>query len=94
MQGFFLLLNCRGRSITVCKQIGDFGMARDLEESEYYIMSKKGPLPLKWTAPEVNIKLGDILSVINFYCRHLTLESTPLSVIVTVMEWYCMRFGL
>ena len=29
-------------------------MARDLEDSEYYIMSKKGPLPLKWTAPEVN----------------------------------------
>ena len=29
-------------------------MARELEEeSEYYIMSKKAPMPLKWTAPEV-----------------------------------------
>lgn len=35
-------------------QIGDFGMARDLEDSEYYIMSRKGPQPFKWTAPEVN----------------------------------------
>jgi serine/threonine protein kinase len=34
-----------------CK-IGDFGMARDLENSEYYIMSRRGPMPLKWTAPE------------------------------------------
>ena len=28
-------------------------MARDLEDSEYYIMSRKGPMPFKWTAPEV-----------------------------------------
>lgn len=33
-------------------QIGDFGMARDLEEDEVYI-SQGGKMPLKWTAPEV-----------------------------------------
>ena len=34
-------------------QISDFGMARDLEESNYYI-SQGGKIPVKWTAPEVN----------------------------------------
>ena len=33
-------------------QIGDFGMARDLEESNYYI-AHGGKIPVKWTAPEV-----------------------------------------
>ena len=33
-------------------QIADFGMARDLEESDYYI-SHGGKVPVKWTAPEV-----------------------------------------
>ena len=35
-------------------QISDFGMARDLEESNYYI-SHGGKIPVKWTAPEVEI---------------------------------------
>ena len=34
-------------------QIGDFGMARDIEgESDYY-RSHGGIIPVKWTAPEV-----------------------------------------
>ena len=33
-------------------QIGDFGMARDLEDENYYI-SHGGKIPVKWTAPEV-----------------------------------------
>ena len=37
-------------------QISDFGMARDLEESNYYI-SHGGKIPLKWTAPEVGKSL-------------------------------------
>ena len=36
-------------------QIADFGMARDLEESEYYI-SQGGKVPVKWTAPEVGLE--------------------------------------
>ena len=35
-------------------QISDFGMARDLEESNYYI-SHGGKIPVKWTAPEVEV---------------------------------------
>ena len=35
-------------------QIGDFGMARDLENETYYkVQSKGGKIPVKWTAPEV-----------------------------------------
>ena len=33
-------------------QIGDFGMARDLLEDNYYYMHG-GPIPVKWTSPEV-----------------------------------------
>ena len=33
-------------------QIGDFGMARDLEDENYYI-SQGGKIPIKWSPPEV-----------------------------------------
>jgi len=33
-------------------QIGDFGMARDLLEDNYYYMHGE-PIPVKWTSPEV-----------------------------------------
>ena len=32
-------------------QIADFGMSRDLQETDYYVASG-GKIPLKWTAPE------------------------------------------
>ena len=35
-------------------QIADFGMARDVSDDTYY-MSTGGKVPLKWTAPEVNL---------------------------------------
>ena len=35
-------------------QVGDVGMARDLEEDSCY-MSKGGLIPVRWTAPEVRI---------------------------------------
>ena len=40
----------------MCTQIGDFGMARDLEEETVYF-SQGGKMPLKWTAPEVHTSL-------------------------------------
>ena len=43
-------------------QISDFGMARDLEESNYYI-SHGGKIPVKWTAPEVEIPFVSHLQV-------------------------------
>ena len=43
-------------------QISDFGMARDLEESNYYV-SHGGKIPLKWTAPEVGNNLSKVILV-------------------------------
>ena len=37
-------------------KISDFGLARDLEEENYYI-SNGGKIPVKWTAPEVILVL-------------------------------------
>ena len=34
-------------------QIADFGMSRDLSDSDVYV-SQGGKIPIKWTAPEVN----------------------------------------
>ena len=34
-------------------QIADFGMSRDLIDTNYYIASG-GKVPVKWTAPEVH----------------------------------------
>ena len=33
-------------------QISDFGMTRDLEAEQYYIVGKGRQIPVKWTAPE------------------------------------------
>ena len=39
-------------ALSLYTQIGDFGMARDIEgESDYY-KSRGGIVPVKWTAPE------------------------------------------
>jgi hypothetical protein len=35
-------------------QIADFGMSRDLADTNYYV-SHGGKIPVKWTAPEVAI---------------------------------------
>ena len=38
--------------MTTHMQIADFGMSRDLSDSDYYV-SQGGKIPIKWTAPEV-----------------------------------------
>lgn len=47
------------RNVLVCDgspkytvKIADFGLARDLQESDYYRKSTNGRLPIKWMAPE------------------------------------------
>ena len=42
---------CARLNVTDNKQISDFGMARDIADTNYYIMSS-GKIPVKWTAPE------------------------------------------
>ena len=39
-------------NLRVMQQIADFGMARDVEDNDYYV-SRGGHIPVKWTAPEV-----------------------------------------
>lgn len=43
--------NCMVSKDLVCK-IGDFGMARDIYETDYYKIGRKGLLPIRWMAPE------------------------------------------
>ncbi|XP_017876202.1 insulin receptor-like [Ceratina calcarata] len=43
--------NCMVSKDLVCK-IGDFGMARDVYETDYYKIGRKGLLPIRWMAPE------------------------------------------
>lgn len=43
--------NCMVSKDLVCK-IGDFGMARDIYETDYYKIGQKGLLPIRWMAPE------------------------------------------
>ncbi|KOC60353.1 Insulin-like receptor [Habropoda laboriosa] len=43
--------NCMISKDLVCK-IGDFGMARDVYETDYYKIGRKGLLPVRWMAPE------------------------------------------
>ena len=39
-------------SHNVVVKVGDFGMARDIYETEYYRKQGKGLLPVRWMAPE------------------------------------------
>ncbi|XP_043588860.1 insulin-like peptide receptor isoform X2 [Bombus pyrosoma] len=43
--------NCMVSKNLVCK-VGDFGMARDIYETDYYKIGRKGLLPIRWMAPE------------------------------------------
>ena len=43
--------NCMLSADTVVK-VGDFGMARDVYETEYYRKEGRGFLPVRWMAPE------------------------------------------
>uniref|UniRef100_A0A1B6GW53 Tyrosine-protein kinase receptor n=1 Tax=Cuerna arida TaxID=1464854 RepID=A0A1B6GW53_9HEMI len=52
--------NCMvGRDLTI--KVGDFGMARDIYETDYYRKMNKGFLPIRWMAPE-SLKDGEFTS--------------------------------
>jgi serine/threonine protein kinase len=52
----FVHRDLAARNILVCSQnvykIADFGMARPVEQKEYYRRTSNGKVPLKWMAPE------------------------------------------
>ena len=33
-------------------RVADFGLSRDVYVTDYYVMSRSNPLPVKWLAPE------------------------------------------
>ena len=33
-------------------KVADFGLSRDVYVTDYYVMNKSNPLPVKWLAPE------------------------------------------
>ena len=33
-------------------KVADFGLSRDVYETDYYVMQHSVPLPIKWLAPE------------------------------------------
>ena len=33
-------------------KVADFGLSRDVYVTDYYLMSRSNPLPVKWLAPE------------------------------------------
>ena len=54
--------NCMVSQDVVVK-VGDFGMARDIYETEYYRKEGRGLLPVRWMAPE-SIKVNSLFSKI------------------------------
>lgn len=50
-------------------KIADFGLARDIQESEYYRKNTNGRLPIKWMAPEsLRDKFYDSQSDVYVHC--------------------------
>ena len=53
--------NCMVSNNVVVK-VGDFGMARDIYETEYYRKQGRGLLPVRWMAPEsIKVRVENIM---------------------------------
>ena len=53
-------------------KVGDFGLSRDIYQTDYYKMSNFGPCPIKWMAPEmirdgISSEKSDIVSVMDTF---------------------------
>ena len=49
-------------------QIGDFGMARDVSDDNYYV-TKGGKVPIRWCAPEVHFFYPLIQCMLTTLCN-------------------------
>ena len=58
-------------------QIGDFGLSRDLMDDNYYV-SHGGKVPIKWTSPEVTIKLNIMVVIQSIHTYTILLFQTRL----------------
>ena len=68
-------------------------MSRDLMDESYYV-SHGGRIPVKWTAPEVEILTASVTFDEIFSLRLCTTRSTPLLVMCGAMELSCTRYGV
>lgn len=72
-------------------KIGDFGMTRDIYETDYYRKGSKGLLPVRWMAPE-SLKDGIFSSTTDVFAYGVvlwemaTLASQPYQVCVNVFN--------
>ena len=84
--------NCMVSSSVVVK-VGDFGMARDIYETEYYRKQGRGLLPVRWMAPE-SIKVGGYFIVeiqINIFTLVFRMENLLPNLMFGVSAWSCGR---
>ena len=45
-------MTCAGLSNGACMCLTDFGMARDIYDTDYYRKDTRGLLPVRWMSPE------------------------------------------
>ena len=78
----------------ILEQIADFGMARDVADSNYYVTTG-GKVPVKWTAPEVQPFLIAMYhnDGQNIFFRPCCIKDIQFTVMYGAMVVCCMRYG-
>ena len=90
---YYVWCPCRlNNSLSV--MVGDFGLARDVYNSEYYRAGKGARLPVKWMPPEtlhdgISNEKTDVVSDI-FMTMKKVLTLLPLVVFLDIIELYAM----
>lgn len=68
-------------------KVGDFGMTRDIYETDYYRKGSKGLLPVRWMSPE-SLKDGVIIEKINKFNSLVQLQTSICVFLDKLSYWY------